>query len=324
MDDGRCMQKKERMNQTYQLVSCFLSTRGRRSANQDSAVEIVPRDAHVLATQGALFAIADGLGGHNAGNVASSIAAQVLVRSYYQDIQNDLLHSLGRAVQQANHAVWTTAQQRFEYRGMGTTLVAAAVRGNQIAIANVGDSRAYLAREGKIWQLTRDHSFAAELQSRGIYRRNSEHDAWGKTLTRALGQSSTIQVDLYRGTIKPGDKIFLCSDGLSDFVHVSDLARSLNSKDIPAAKAQNLIERAYKKGSRDNITGGVIELAVEKGNIAQRLPSRQTLPVQQFGAHRGSFVASTHSSSSGVMVFLLCIGMMLTVVWLVFLLRLAA
>lgn len=311
-------------NFTYQLNTSFLTTRGRRSDNQDAMLEYIPRDAHTLVNKGALFALADGLGGHNAGEVASHLALQTLAQAYYQDRQNDLPNSLERAAQQANYAVWSLAQRRMEYRGMGTTLVAIVARGNQIFIANVGDSRAYLARAGRVWQLTRDHSFAAELVAQGVRRVAPKRDAWGKTLTRALGQAATVQVDLFQGILAIGDTYFLCTDGVSDFVTSAEIARVLQRRAQPASQARTLLDRAYHAGSRDNLTSAVIYCAPAPLPVNARILNAHTLPLRVSNNNMAMRVDDARASTNATLFLALSLGMVTAAAWFALLLRLVA
>ena len=211
-----------------------------------------------LVARGVLLAVADGMGGHADGEVASRLAVEMLFRSYYS--ANDALsEDLRRAVEAANEAVHRSNAGRAEAPGrhdsgrMGTTLVAAVLAGDQLHVANVGDSRAYRIHGGVLSQLTLDHSFVAEELRAGVL---SEADArvfpYRNIVTRAIG-GAEVQVDLFSAPWLPGDRLLLCSDGLHGVVP-DDLVREALLGLPPGDAARALIRIANARGGPDNIS----------------------------------------------------------------------
>ena len=220
----------------------------RRRANED---------CYALAPELGLYLVADGMGGHNAGRVASDLAAQASVSALRTlvDASASLTEKLRYSVAAANREILSTAQSKPELAGMGTTLVALLAGSDRIALAHVGDSRAYLVRGGRIRQLTDDHSLVAELVRR---REISETAARGHphrhVLTRALGIRRTVEADLAELTPAVGDSFVLCSDGLTGLVHDDEIAKTVDSDSDPDAVCGRLVDLANDRGGEDNIT----------------------------------------------------------------------
>jgi protein phosphatase len=201
------------------------------------------------------------MGGHTAGQVASDLAAESAVRALetLEGAQPTLTEKLRYAVAAANREVFDTAQEKPHLAGMGTTLVALLWGGGRVALAHVGDSRAYLVRQGKIRQLTDDHSLVAELVRRreitALAARGHPHR---HVLTRAVGVRRTVEPDLAELTPTPGDLFVLCSDGLTGHVQDEEIAAAVSGEvDLDAACAQ-LIELANSRGGDDNTTVVVV------------------------------------------------------------------
>jgi protein phosphatase len=220
----------------------------RRRANEDR---------YAVAAHLGIYLVADGMGGHTAGQVASDLAAQGAV-SALEALAGGaarLTEKLRFAVAAANREIFESAQEKPHLAGMGTTLVALLVGSERIALAHVGDSRAYLIRGGKIRQLTDDHSLVAELVRR---REITAHAALGHphrhVLTRALGVRRTVEADLAELTPADGDIFVLCSDGLTGHVRDEEIAAEvLGAPDLDAA-CDRLVELANERGGEDNIT----------------------------------------------------------------------
>jgi serine/threonine protein phosphatase PrpC len=230
----------------------------RRRANED---------CYAIAAELGLYLVADGMGGHSAGQVASELAAESAVRALrtLSGAAASLTEKLRYSVAAANREVFETAQTRIELNGMGTTLVALLAGGERIALAHVGDSRAYLIRGGRIRQLTDDHSLVAELVRR---REISEHAARGHpqrhVLTRALGVRPSAEPDLAELTPTVGDSFVLCSDGLTGHLSDTEIAEALAADDDLDAICGKLIDLANARGGEDNIT--VLVVRCEKGD----------------------------------------------------------
>jgi protein phosphatase len=214
-------------------------------------------DRYALAPELGLYLVADGMGGHTAGQVASELAAEGAVAALraLEGAEAPLTEKLRYSVAAANRSIFATARARPELTGMGTTLVAVLVDGQRVALAHVGDSRAYLVRGGRIRRLTDDHSLVAELVRR---REISERDARGHphrhVLTRALGVRRAVEADLAELTPAGGDLFVLCSDGLTGHVDDDEIARTVLADPDLDAVCERLVELANERGGDDNIT----------------------------------------------------------------------
>jgi len=216
-------------------------------------------DSDTIARKGALFAVADGMGGHAAGEVASQMAIELLFSTYYADSDSDPRRSLGRAFEAVNTAIHSQAAADEMQTGMGTTLVAAVLRDGKWWIANVGDSRAYLIRTNKIRQVTRDHSWVTEQLAAGVLTEEEARDhPYRNIVTRSMGQNPGIKVDHFELKANPGDRLLLCSDGLSNMVGAEAMEGMIQSQDVDVA-AKLLVVEANAAGGPDNITAIVVE-----------------------------------------------------------------
>ncbi|MDQ4070760.1 MAG: Stp1/IreP family PP2C-type Ser/Thr phosphatase, partial [Actinomycetota bacterium] len=215
-----------------------------------------------------LFAVADGVGGHQAGEVASQTAVDTLLKTFEEGEQTT--EGLIAAVEAANHAVWQLAQGSREKRGMGTTLTALAlVRENgeeQLALANVGDSRTYLLQQGDLIQLTEDHSLVEELVRDGkLSPDEAQTHPQRSIITRALGMEPEIEVDSWEIIPFQGDRILLCSDGLTNELSDERIASTLRQLADPQEAARDLVRQARAAGGSDNITVVVVDVVDDDG-----------------------------------------------------------
>lgn len=218
-------------------------------------------DAFLLAPP--LFAVADGLGGHQAGEVASKLAIDALLESSPRSAD---AKALGRAVRRANEAVMRAASSGQGRAGMGTTLTAALIEGRRIAIAHVGDSRAYLLHNGVLHQLTEDHSVVADLVRQGkITREESRVHPSRSVITRALGTDPDMLPDTFELEASSGDRLLLATDGLTSMVSDDEIERTLTSAPTPAAAVRELINRAIEAGGQDNVTVVVVDIGDPRG-----------------------------------------------------------
>jgi protein phosphatase len=222
-----------------------------RSNNQDSH----------LVREGELFAVADGMGGHQGGEVASATALEILGRAYDEATTPTLV----RAVRSANQAVFDKASGDPDLKGMGTTLTALADvntrEGRRLAIVNVGDSRLYRVRGDTLEQLTEDHSLVASLVRQGrITAEEAETHPQKNILTRALGIDEAVAVDSWEVEPVAGDRFLICSDGLFNEVDQSRIVATMRRLDDPLEVASELVRLANEGGGRDNITAVVVDV----------------------------------------------------------------
>ena len=209
-----------------------------------------------------VFVVADGLGGHNAGEVASALAVEAVLAGTADGVEGP--EQFGNAVGAANRAVFDASQQDTGLHGMGTTvtaMVALPGPGGRVAVANVGDSRTSLYRAGDFIRVTKDHSRVQEMIDAGEI---SPDDEWGhphgNVLTRAVGLEPDVEVDVYVITAEPRDRFLLCSDGLIDEVREEDIAEALWRHRDPQECADRLVEMANAAGGHDNITVIVVDV----------------------------------------------------------------
>lgn len=227
-----------------------------RPTNADAWSRYVPTGPHRLAAKGAFFAVADGLDGYRAGDFASRRAIETTMHTYYRDPSPDPAGSLARAVKMANFDLRNLGYSFPAYASLRTTLVAAVVRATEAVVANVGDSRAYLVRGPRIWQITRDHSWVAEFAAGVLSPAEVRRHPWRRVITRALGLTQDVRVDLFRVALQPGDTLLLCSDGLTDLVSDHEIGRVVR-RTPPARAPQVLVNRANRLGGGDNVTAMV-------------------------------------------------------------------
>lgn len=219
----------------------------------------VNQDAYYLPAKGERFAaVADGMGGHRAGEVASEIAVTEFSRWLRWAARPDE-DALSHAVAEANHAIYMEAKKDPLKAGMGTTLTAVWMDEKNVYLAHVGDSRAYLYRKGALIQLSRDHSLVGEMLEKGVitYKESLTHPQ-RNYITRALGTGKSVEADILRLDYKPGDIWLLCTDGLSNNVSSYEMAAIL-AKDIPwEEKLEEMVQLSLERGGRDNITALVV------------------------------------------------------------------
>jgi protein phosphatase len=228
----------------------------RRQANED---------AHAIVTELGLFLVADGMGGHQAGQVASQAACEGAIRAVetLQGSSVSLAERLRHAVTSANREIFNAAQANPEFEGMGTTFVGMLFGGERLALVHVGDSRAYLLRQGRLRPLTDDHSVVGELLRRQeISEQDAREHPHRHVLTRALGVRSMTEPDLAEMTPQPGDVFVLCSDGLTGHVQDEEIFERLTHEQDLDRAAQGLVDAANQAGGLDNIT--VVLIRYEK------------------------------------------------------------
>jgi len=216
-----------------------------------------------------LLILADGMGGHKGGEVASAIAVDTVLATLKKTLP-DIIHgqtddrtgyslesmAIESAIKQANTAIYQASHNNAQYEGMGTTIVVLLFYDNRVSIAHVGDSRLYRLRDQKLEQLTRDHTLLQELVDRGLYTREEARQSLNKNLvTRAVGVNLTVEVDLLEDFGVPQDIYLLCSDGLTDMIDDQLIEDSiLNYRSNLARLANELVSQAKSHGGKDNIS----------------------------------------------------------------------
>lgn len=206
-----------------------------------------------------IFIVADGMGGHNAGEFASRYAVETIVEEVKASVEKNPTLILGKAIDRANAFIRQKAGSDKTLMGMGTTVVIATCIGKYLEVANVGDSRLYLINE-EIEQVTIDHSLVEEMiQSGGIDRRSARNHPDKNIITRALGARGMVEADFFNLELEAGDIVLLCSDGLTNMVEDDAIRQILKSGDSLKERAEALVQRANYNGGKDNISVIIIE-----------------------------------------------------------------
>lgn len=231
-----------------------------RTNNEDAARFIRPADLVIRANKGFLAIVADGMGGHAAGEIASQLAVETIAKTYYSR-EESVEESLFLAFTKANRSIWQAASRNSQQRGMGTTCTALVVCDQHLYMAHVGDSRLYILKNGQILQLSTDHTYVQMLVSQGVITPlEAEKHPERNVLTRAMGTHNKVEIDVETLTYKleNDDRVLLCTDGLYDYLSNDEIAQLML---IPALNesAQQLVESAKQRGGHDNITVLLLE-----------------------------------------------------------------
>ena len=234
----------------------------RRKVNEDTAGYFESKNNIPL------MMVCDGIGGHNAGEVASSMAlmsiGQAWEKTEFNDIE-EVYQWLIQKITEANEAIFTRSAQYEDLYGMGTTVVVASIIGNQLMIANVGDSRAYVLRNFQLKQLTEDQSLVnALLKSGEITPEEAENHPNKNIVTQSLGVTSSVEIDFVRMTIKNGDTLILCSDGLSDMLSLEEIRNVMNHYSDVEQQVEKAVQEANEAGGRDNITVAIAKIQLQE------------------------------------------------------------
>lgn len=231
-----------------------------RENNEDKFDFFEPEETELLAVKGCLYAVADGMGGHASGQIASELALKTIAKTYYADPNEDVAESLTAAIRAANAYIYDAAQLVTERNGMGTTCTSLVLRDDEIYVGHVGDSRIYLIRDGELRQVSEDHSWVAEQVKRGaLTEEEAQCSPFRNVITRSLGAAPDVEVDIYREEARAGDLLLLCSDGLTGYVsndEILDLATAWS----PSLAAMKLIDRANDNGGGDNVTALIVAI----------------------------------------------------------------
>jgi serine/threonine protein phosphatase PrpC len=246
-----------------QLVAASMTDAGRiRQKNEDSYGCFEPSDPQIQESKGSLFIVADGMGGHKGGDVASRLAVEEIRSRYYSVEDGDPAVALVEAFQKANQSIFEKSQSDESLTGMGTTCTAMVIRQESAYFAHVGDSRAYLFRQGELRQITEDHSLVGEMLRSGlISKEDARTHPQRNVITKSLGVQISVQADTPSTpfSVEDGDVFLLCSDGLTTLVFDEDIKEALSANNIDEA-CSRLIDLANNKGGGDNITVQVVEI----------------------------------------------------------------
>lgn len=256
-----------------------------RTSNEDAVAFVIPSQDDPSAERGCLGLVADGMGGHAAGEVASALAVEV-VRQAFFSLQGPVPQSLMRAFQTANRAIFEHARSHPECQGMGTTCTALVIHDGQLWLAHVGDSRAYLLRRGKLAQLTEDHTLHAQMIREGMMNEDEARTAeGGNVILKALGTALDIAPDVWEKGLRllEDDTLLLCSDGLWNLVDDARIAEGLASRD-PHEACQRLIDAALEAGGYDNISVGIFAVRPQNGRAAEPQKSTRRIKIAKVEA----------------------------------------
>jgi PPM family protein phosphatase len=265
------------MVESQRIVASFRTDQGRvRENNQDFVAWREPENAQERARNGWLYLLADGAGGMDAGELASRYATERLLQHYLEGAgERDWGLRLHRAMLAANHDLRQLSVTKAAQNRMATTMVAAVIAGSRAYIGNVGDSRAYLWRDGAVQQITRDQSLVAKLVEEGaITAEEAATHPRRHVILYSLGSVRDPQIDLYELALEPGDQLLLCSDGLTGHVEDDELAVILGEQDPDEATAA-LVRLANERGGQDNISVGVLRIAALSARGRVRAAQRQ-------------------------------------------------
>ena len=257
---------------------CATDTGRARNNNEDSVA---------VDEAAALIVLADGMGGYNAGEVASGMATSFIKAELGRWLQEasagasdtDVRRAMDICVDNANRAIFNAANSNPQYAGMGTTLVVGVFRDGRLLMGHVGDSRGYRFRAGRLQQITHDHSLLQEQIDAGLITAEQAAFSANKNLvTRAVGVEDTVLLETHLHELMPGDVYLLCSDGLSDMLDDETIARLLQGCDSLADAASSLVDAANDAGGKDNISVILARVRSTSGSMRSWWPFRRTSP----------------------------------------------
>lgn len=246
----------------YEIEACVVTDVGcHRQQNEDSAKFVQPNGSE-CSSKGFLAIVADGMGGHQAGEIASRLAIDEITNNYYLQKQNDPLDSLQKAFAKANEVIYQQSNNNKVLSGMGTTSTALLLKNDHAYFAHVGDSRLYRIYEGRLFLLTEDHTIVNQMLKNGLINPvEAKNHPERNVVTRALGTRPVVEIALSQDPrpIKIGDFFILCTDGLYDVVS-DDEIREITLSAVPHLACQKLIDLAKAKGGYDNISVGILAI----------------------------------------------------------------
>ena len=225
-----------------------------------------------------IFAVADGMGGHIAGDIASATAVEVIMDNIHAEKPTGT-QQLAEIVRRANSAIWEKAQNDSNLRGMGTTCTLLLLDGDELHIAHVGDSRAYLYRSGELSQLTEDHTLVSRMVREGrLQPEEAERHPQRSIITRALGVDADVEVDELSMGIEEGDRYLICSDGLTSMIDTESVRDVLGSVTDPNAAVEHLVDRANDAGGEDNVTVVLVDIVGDDAAVPVAAPTSDDRP----------------------------------------------
>jgi serine/threonine protein phosphatase PrpC len=232
-----------------------------RSGNEDN---------YLMLPEKGMFIVADGMGGHAAGEVASEMAVQMIARGLQGVVgksESEATQMMRRAIHESNTAIFQRTVDEPEKRGMGTTATAMVINGPRYVVGQVGDSRAYLLRGGQLSQLTKDHSYVQEQVDAGyLTPEQARTHPYSNVITRCVGANSEVVPDIYVGTLKTSDLFLLASDGLTGMLEDHELHSILTTDSQPAVLVDSLVSEANRRGGLDNITVIIVRVDAVEGD----------------------------------------------------------
>jgi protein phosphatase len=242
-----------------------------RSGNEDSFRMIPDRG---------IFVVADGMGGHAAGEVASEMAVRIVadeIHSVRGLTDEQVAERMRTAIRSANGAIFQRTLTEHDKRGMGTTVTALTLFETRFLIGQVGDSRAYLLRDGRLSQLTKDHSYVQEQVDAGyLTPEQARTHPYSNVITRCVGANSDVMPDIYAGTVKPGDLFLLASDGLTGMLEDYQLSELLSPDRMPQDEVDALIAEANRHGGLDNITAIIVRIDSVEAPTQENVTTQQS------------------------------------------------
>jgi protein phosphatase len=272
--------KNSRSAKEVQLQAIAVTDTGiARDHNEDAVRFVRPADPAVRRNMGCLAIVADGMGGHASGEIASTLAIDTIAEQYYT-VRKNPLKALGLAARAANESIFTLASDNKKLRGMGTTCTAVALAGRELYIMHIGDSRAYLYKKGELIQLSEDHTYVQELLNSGeITALEAQNHPEGNILTKSLGTSKKRFCDLFKSEYRfeQGDKLLLCSDGLYEYFTTQQLAEFLGKQDLGDI-SRLLSKKVMEMGAQDNFSILLVEEKVTQ--LSASVPTREISTVK--------------------------------------------
>jgi protein phosphatase len=264
-----------------EITAVVLSDLGNiRTNNEDMGLFFKVADENVIREKGYMLIVADGMGGHQAGEVASRMATDIVSHEYFKQNGGDVEKELAKVLMVANKSIFEKASSSTAHQGMGTTCTVLVVIGRVVYYAHVGDSRAYMQKGNCIMQITTDHTYVQELVKNGdITAAEAAVHPKRNILTNAMGTKPDMRVDTgkFEYPLENNDRLLLCSDGLYDYLNDTELKEILLTNDIKTS-AQVMIQQAKARGGHDNITVVIAELKKDTAESNEKLTRDVELP----------------------------------------------